>query len=76
VRWHGEAPPAPYDPRLFWSVAVAVVAAYPLTWPLLTHLYQPHVQGVRLLCFLGLGLVAGAAAVRLRRTTARGRMES
>jgi hypothetical protein len=75
-QWHGEAPPAPYDPRLFWSVSVAVVAAYPLTWPLLTHLYQPHVQGVRLLCFMGLGLVAGSAAVRLRRVAAQGRMGS
>ena len=39
----------PGRPVLFWSVAVAVLAAYPLTWPRLTHLYQPHVQGVRLL---------------------------
>ncbi|HEU4423795.1 MAG TPA: DUF4184 family protein [Pilimelia sp.] len=79
-RWHGEARPAPRSPALFWSVAAAVVLAYPLSWPWLTHLYQPHVQGVRLLCFSGLGLLAGAAAVRLRRAirlrraSVRGRM--
>jgi len=74
-QWHGEAPAVPRSPALFWSVAAAVLLSYPLSWPLLTHLYQPHVQGVRLLCLAGLGLLAGAAAVRLRRTPARGRMK-
>lgn len=64
-RWYGPPPPVVPRPRLFWGVAAAVLAGYPLTWPLLTHLYQPHVQGTRVLCFAGLALLAGAAATTL-----------
>jgi hypothetical protein len=66
ARWHGDPPYVPRRPGLFWGVAMIVLAAYPLTWPLLTHLYQPHVQGVRVLCFAGLALLAGAGATALR----------
>jgi len=62
-RWYGEPPEVARRPRLFWTVAAAVLALYPLSWPFLTHLYQPHVQGVRLLCFAGLALLAGAFTV-------------
>jgi hypothetical protein len=65
-RWHGPAPAIRRRPALFWSAAGAVWALYPLTWPHLTHLYQPHVQGVRLLSFAALGLVAGALATAVR----------
>jgi hypothetical protein len=61
-RWHGPAPAVARRPLLFWGTATAVLICYPLSWPFLTHLYQPHVQGARVLCFLGLALLAGAAA--------------
>jgi hypothetical protein len=64
-QWYGPPPPVVRRPRLFWATAAAVLAGYPLTWPLLTHLYQPHVQGARLLCFAGCALLAGAAASAL-----------
>lgn len=64
-RWYGPPPAVGRRPRLFWGVAAAVLAIYPVTWPVLTHLYQAHVQGTRLLCLAALGLLAGAAAVRL-----------
>jgi hypothetical protein len=78
TEWHGPAPEVTGRPMLFWATAAAVLAIYPLSWPYLTHLYQPHVQGARLLCFAGLGLLAGAAAtavadVRSRRAAPAGR---
>jgi hypothetical protein len=63
--WHGSAPVIRRRPALFWFAAGAVWALYPLTWPYLTHLYQPHVQGVRLLSFAAVGLLAGAALTGL-----------
>jgi hypothetical protein len=64
-RWHGPATAVAVRPWLFWGTAVVVLAGYPLSWPFLTHLYQPHVQGTRLLCFTGLALLAGAGATAL-----------
>ncbi|QSB14949.1 DUF4184 family protein [Natronosporangium hydrolyticum] len=64
-RWHGEPPPAPYAPWAFWSAAGAVVALYPLTWPLLRFQYATYVQGVRMLLAFGFALLAGAVAARL-----------
>jgi hypothetical protein len=61
-QWHGPAPEVTRRPLLFWTAVGAVLTLYPLTWPLLTHLYQPHVQGARLLCFAGIALLTGAAA--------------
>jgi hypothetical protein len=78
AEWHGPAPEVTGRPVLFWTVAAVVLVGYPLSWPYLTHLHQPHVQGTRLLCFTALGLLAGAAAtaladVRSRRAARAGR---
>jgi hypothetical protein len=62
-RWHGDPPPAPKAPYLFWLTAGAVTALYPATWAQLPFRYSAHVQGVRLLWALALGLLAGAGAV-------------
>jgi hypothetical protein len=51
-------------PALFWSTAGGVAALHPVTWPLLPYRYSAHVQGVRILWAVGLGLLAGAVAVR------------
>jgi hypothetical protein len=64
-RWHGPPPDLRRRPVLFWTVAGVVLAGYPATWPVLTHLYQTHVQGTRLLSFASFGLLAGAAATAL-----------
>jgi hypothetical protein len=61
--WDGDPPPAPLAPGLFWSVTLAVAAGYPWTWSELSYRWSIHVQGVRLLWYLGVGLLCAAAAV-------------
>jgi hypothetical protein len=73
-RWYGGPPPVTRTPWVFWPVAAAVAAPYPLTWPYLPHQWTPYVQGVRMLWAVALGLLAGAAAAALaarRRTSPR-----
>jgi hypothetical protein len=65
--WHGRAPAVPRTPWVFWPVAGAVAAAYPLTWPFLPYQDSPHVQGVRIVWCCALALLAGAAATGLSR---------
>jgi len=65
--WHGRAPAVPRTPWVFWPVAGAIAAAYPLTWPLLPYQDSPHVQGVRMIWCCALALLAGAAATSLSR---------
>jgi hypothetical protein len=62
--WHDAPPVVPRRPLLFWTVTLAVAAGYPLTWRLLPFQFAAHVQVVRAMWALGLGLLAGAAAVR------------
>lgn len=63
--WHGGPPPATRAPRLFWPVAAAVAALYPVTWPVLRYRDAAYVQGVRMIVTVALSLLAAAAAVRL-----------
>lgn len=70
--WHGDPPPVPRRPALFWAVSAAVVAAGVLaTWlagdrhpAWFGYPGYPHVLGVRLIDSLTVGLLAGAAAVQ------------
>lgn len=73
--WYGEPPPVTaYAPRLFWPTVLAVMALYPLTWPLLPYRWLVHVQGVRLLSVAGLAPLAAAAVTWAAQTrAARGR---
>jgi hypothetical protein len=63
--WHGEPPAVARTPVAFWTVAAAVTALYPVTWPLLHDRHAAHVQGVRLVWTVTLALLAAAAASRL-----------
>ncbi|WP_432836831.1 DUF4184 family protein [Dactylosporangium sp. CA-092794] len=73
--WHGDPPPVPRRPLLFWGVSAAVTAAgVLLTWALGNHRLAwlgypgyPHVVGVRLIVSLTVGLLAGAFAVQSAR---------
>jgi len=76
-RWHGvPAGGGTRAPGVFWSSAAAVVALYPLTWPLLPFPWSAHVQGVRMLWAVALGLLAGVAATRVARRRGSPRMRS
>src|SRR5690606_29440277 len=54
--WHGEPPAVARTPVAFWTVAAAVTALYPVTWPLLHDRHAAHVQGVRLVWTVTLAL--------------------
>ncbi|MBX6723913.1 MAG: hypothetical protein IRY92_11880, partial [Dactylosporangium sp.] len=47
----------------------------PLTWPLLPFPWSAHVQGVRMLWAVALGLLAGVAATRVARRRGSPRIE-
>ena len=61
--WYGPAPQAPYLPWVFWTMVVACALAYPVTYPLLGYRHALHVQGIRILWAISLGLLTGAGAV-------------
>jgi hypothetical protein len=68
--WHGVPPTIARTPVVFWSTAAGVAALYPLTWPLLSHPYANHVQGVRMIWATALALLLASAVsglVRRRR---------
>ncbi len=65
-RWHGDPPPVPYRPALFWGVFGAVALLYAVTLPLLPYAFHAFVQGVRVLWAFGLALLAASVAVALR----------
>nr|WP_239542390.1 DUF4184 family protein [Micromonospora terminaliae] len=67
--WHGEPPRVPARPRLFWAVAGAVAAAGALVAARLPGAFLPHTTGTRLIGALALGLLAGAGATGLLRTS-------
>jgi hypothetical protein len=71
--WHGPPPPVSRTHCVFWSAAVAVAVAYPLTWPLFPYRWAPYVQGVRMLWAVALAMLAGAAAATLWRRFVVGR---
>lgn len=73
--WDGQAPPAPYRPVLFWTVATAFLAVYPATYPLLGYKHAWHVQGTRMLWAISLGLLAAAATVAVCDRLARDRAD-
>ncbi|MEU4776324.1 DUF4184 family protein [Micromonospora sp. NPDC023633] len=61
--WHGNPPPVPTRPRLFWSVAgAAAIIGYALT-PLLPANELPWATTVRLLCVTAGALLIAAVAV-------------
>jgi hypothetical protein len=81
VAWNGEPPAVTRQPGRFWGTLVAVLGAGLATLP-----FQPaplvHDQLTRILLFVGLAFVAGAAATKrrsagpTRRTAARSRAAS
>lgn len=62
--WHDAPPAVPRRPLLFWTVALAVAAMYPLTWRVLPYQFSAHVQVVRAMWAVGVGLLVAAAVVR------------
>lgn len=68
--WHGPPPAVPRTPWVFWPVAAAVAALYPLTWPHLPYQHATYVQGVRMLWAVAFALLAGAAAATFTRRLA------
>jgi hypothetical protein len=69
VTWHGQPPALRARPRLFWSTFLGVTGGFVVVTALLAWQFTMvegtvSVIGVRLLISAGLGLLAGAAAVR------------
>jgi hypothetical protein len=65
-RWHPAVPPTgPRRPALFWSTAGIAAAVGVAVTPALPGAQLSHTTGVRLLCALAVGLLAGVLAVRL-----------
>ncbi|GIG58670.1 hypothetical protein Lfu02_30420 [Longispora fulva] len=62
--WHGDPDPAPAEAGRFWGVALGVTATLAAVSFLLPAAWFTAVIGVRLLESAGLGLLAGAWAVR------------
>jgi hypothetical protein len=65
VAWHGPAPDVARTPGTFWVSVVIGCALYPATWSILPARWSAHVQGVRMLWAVGIGLLLGTLAARL-----------
>lgn len=62
--WHGNPPPVPTRPMVFWSVAgIVAIIGFALT-PLLPAQELPWANAVRLLCVTAGALLVAAAAVQ------------
>ena len=73
-QWHGDPPPVPRRPRLFWGIAVPLAVAGAAATPLLPAAELSHTTGVRLLATVVGALMVAAACHRLPRPAAwRGR---
>ncbi|MER7005560.1 DUF4184 family protein [Dactylosporangium sp. NPDC000555] len=73
-QWHGDPPPVPRRPVLFWGATAAITAAgvlltwalgdHSLAWPWFGYPEHVHVLGVRLIVAGTVGPLAGALAVQ------------
>lgn len=71
--WYGDPPPLRPRPVLFWGVAGAVTLPALAATPFLPAAHLPHTTGVRLLCDVAAGLLAGSVAVSTRNRRSRSR---
>ncbi|MFG2037161.1 DUF4184 family protein [Dactylosporangium sp. NPDC048998] len=79
-RWHGDPPPVPRRPALFWGVTATATATgvlltwalgdHRLDWPWFGYPEHVHVLGVRLIVAATVGPLAGALAVQSARVVA------
>lgn len=65
-RWYGDPPPSRRQPGVFWPVAGIVALPAVAVIPFLPAAFLPHTTGVRLLCAIGAGLLAGSAVIATR----------
>lgn len=64
-QWYGTAPPVRRLPTLFWTIVVGFLAVYPLTYSMLGYKHALHVQGIRVMWLIALGLLTAAGTVAL-----------
>ncbi|GLW33360.1 DUF4184 family protein [Actinoplanes regularis] len=72
-RWHGDPPPVPRRPVLFWTIAASVALPLIALTPFLPGASLSHTTGARLLCACGAGLLTAALSLFRPEPAAQGR---